>query len=177
MTLRSILRRLQSASTGIWLFRRKSERLSLIVSRTIYSYLFGKKATLAKKPKPWRMSLLLEVLYGGWTLIRDTILPAFSACKDIEYLTLLNLVDNYIPLVLSLYSIIFKCNDYENYYLSLLRCWVMMMVYQRRHYDKALLIALSLFDHWKTNSHPFHQAMVNALSAFDEYPVENSTPS
>ena len=28
------LRKLQSASTGIWLFRRKSERLSLIVSRT-----------------------------------------------------------------------------------------------------------------------------------------------
>ena len=139
----------------------------------LYSYLFGKKATLAKKPRPWRMSLLLEVLYGGWTLIRDTILPVFSACKDVEYLTLLNLVDNYIPLVLSLYSIIFKCNDYENYYLSLLRCWVMMMVYQRRHYDKALLIALSLFDHWKTNCHPFHEAMVKALSAFDEYPVEN----
>ena len=34
MTLRSILRRLQSASTGVWLVWRKSERLSLIVSRT-----------------------------------------------------------------------------------------------------------------------------------------------
>ena len=34
MALRSILRRIQSASTGVWLFRGKSKRLSLIVSRT-----------------------------------------------------------------------------------------------------------------------------------------------
>ena len=31
---------------------------------------------------------LLEVIYGGWTLIRDTIMAAFPNCKDIEYLTL-----------------------------------------------------------------------------------------
>ena len=34
----------------------------------LYSFLFGKKAKLAKKPKPWRISLLLEVIYGGWHL-------------------------------------------------------------------------------------------------------------
>ena len=34
MTLGSILRRIQSASTGVWLVRGKSKRLSLIVSRT-----------------------------------------------------------------------------------------------------------------------------------------------
>ena len=44
----------------------------------LYTFLFGKKAKLAKKPKPWRISLLLEVVYGGWTLIRDMILSVFG---------------------------------------------------------------------------------------------------
>ena len=32
----------------------------------LYSTLFGKSA---KKPQAWRVSLFLEVLYGGWTLV------------------------------------------------------------------------------------------------------------
>ena len=81
----------------------------------LYSFLFGKKAKLAKKPKAWRISLLLEVIYGGWTLIRDTILSVFDKCKDVQYLTLVNLLDNYVPLVLSIYSIVFKCNNFDQY--------------------------------------------------------------
>ena len=139
----------------------------------LYSFLFGAKAKLARKPKPWRVSLLLEVMYGGWTLIRDTILSVFSQCKDVQYLTLLNLLDNYAPLVLSIYSIVFKCNNYDLYCQSLLQCWVMMLVFKRRHYDKALLVAISLLRYWKDQSHPFHQVMQNSLVAFDEYPIEN----
>ena len=56
----------------------------------LYSFLFGKKAKLAKKPKLWRISLLSEVIYGGWTLICDMVLSVFHKCKDIEFLTLLN---------------------------------------------------------------------------------------
>ena len=52
----------------------------------LYASLFGKK--------PWRISLLLEVIYGGWTLVRDMILSVFGKCKDVEFLTLVNLVDN-----------------------------------------------------------------------------------
>ncbi len=109
----------------------------------LYAFLFGKKAKLAKKPKPWRVSLLLEVIYGGWTLVRDMILSVFYKCKDIEFLTLVNLLDNYIPLVLSIYSIVFKCNKYELFYQSLIHCWVMFVVFRRRHYNKALLVTLS----------------------------------
>ena len=79
----------------------------------LYSFLLGKKAKLAKKPKPWGISLLLEVINGGWTLVRDMILSVFHKCKDIEFLTFLNLPDNYTPLVLSIYPIVFKCNKYE----------------------------------------------------------------
>jgi hypothetical protein len=95
----------------------------------LYATLFGKKAKLGKKPQAWRVSLLLEVLYGGWTLVRESILSVFCFCKDIEFLTLVNLVGNYVPLVLSIYSIVFKCNDYELYCKSLLRILVMFMVF------------------------------------------------
>ena len=98
----------------------------------LYSFQIGKKAKLAKKPKPWRISLLLEVVYGGWTLIKDLILSGFGKCKGTEYLTLVNLLDNYVPLVLSIYSIVFKCNSYGLYCESLLHCWIMFVVFRRR---------------------------------------------
>ena len=139
----------------------------------LYSFLFGTKAKLAKKPKPWRVSLLLEVIYGGWTLIRDVIMSVFPHCKDIEYLTLLNLIDNYTPLVLSIYSVVFKCSKYDLYCKSLFRCWIMMMVFHRRHYDKALLIVLTTFKYWHENKHPLHEVIHQFLVALDEYPVEN----
>ena len=139
----------------------------------LYTFLFGKQAKLAKKPKPWRVSLLLEIIYGGWTLVRDMILSVFGKCKDTEYLTLVNLLDSYVPLVLSIYSIVFKCNNYELYCESLLKCWIMFVVFRRRHYNKALLITLSLFQYWQENAHSMFDTVRKYLVAFDEYPVEN----
>ena len=87
--------------------------------------------------------------------------------------TKFNLVDNYVPLVLSVYSIVFKCNGYDLYCKSLLRCWVMFMVFHRRHYDKALFIVISAFTYWQEKNHPMYHTPRQALVAFDEYPVEN----
>ena len=139
----------------------------------LYAFIFGTNAKLAKKPKPWRISLLLEVIYGGWTLIRDIILSVFYKSKDVQFLTLLNLLDNYIPMVLSIYSIAFKCNKFELYFQSLLHCWVMFVIFRRRHYNKALLIALSTFLHWQGNATAMFETIRQHLPAFDEYPVEN----
>ena len=143
------------------------------VFRDLYAFLFGGKKALAKKPKPWRISFLLEVMYGGWTLVRDEILGAFSHSKEIEFLTFLNLLDNYIPLVLSIYSVIFRNNMPDTYYDSMLRCWMMFLIFGRRHYDKALLIALSNIEYLKSIDHPLLQTIFSSLCAFDEYPVEN----
>ena len=87
--------------------------LNIEFFKKAYSYIFGSKRVLASKPQAWRISFLLEVLYGGWTLIRDQVTVAFSNCKDLQYLTLLNLIDNYLLLVLSIYSIIFKSGNTE----------------------------------------------------------------
>ena len=50
----------------------------------IYTKLF-QKSKLAKNPKPWRISLILEVVYGGWLYIRESVREKFIAFKDIEY--------------------------------------------------------------------------------------------
>ena len=71
---------------------------------TVYNNLFP-KSKLAKNPKPWRISLILEVVYSEWFFIRDSVKSKFCFCKDFEYRTLFNLIDNYLPLVLSIYSV------------------------------------------------------------------------
>ena len=124
-------------------------------------------------PKARRQSLLLEVLYGGWSLIHDEVMSAFNNCKEVEYVTLLNLLDSYCLLVLSLCSIEFKNNYSSHYMQSVLRCWVMLMVFKRRHYNKALFIFLTTFNHLKETGHPFFDILLSSLVAFDEYPVEN----
>ena len=72
----------------------------------LYCFLFKSKAKLAQKPLPGSVYLLPEALYGGWTLVRDSILSVFSHSKDVNLLSLVNLVDNYVPFVLSVYAYI-----------------------------------------------------------------------
>ena len=109
-------------------------------------------------------------MYGGCTRVCDETLGAFSHSKDIEFLTFLNLLDNFIPLVLSIYSVIFRNNMPDTY---MLRCWMMFLMFGRRHYDKVLLIALSNIEYLKSIDHPLLQTIFSSLCAFDEHPVEN----
>ena len=94
------------------------------VFSNLYAFLSSTKKPIAKKPKPWRISFLLEVLYGGWLLVRDATMSVFVTSKDLQFLVLLNRLDSYVPLSLSIYSIFFKDTMAELYYESMLRCWV-----------------------------------------------------
>ena len=69
--------------------------------------------------------MLIEVLYSGWTSICSAVIDIFSNCRDPEYGALLNLFDNYLPLVLSIYSVIFKSNKLLEYFMSVIRVWMM----------------------------------------------------
>ena len=138
-----------------------------------YSFIFGERKALSKKPKAWRISLIEEIVYGGWTLIRSQVFVAFSKCKDIQYLTLLNLLDNYLPLVLSIYSVISKSGQTEQFVDSLFRCWMMFFCFRRRHYNKARPIWLSNFLFRKQTNHSLYHLIMTRLNVLDEYPVEN----
>ncbi|CAH3151423.1 unnamed protein product [Porites lobata] len=59
--------------------------------RLVYESLFpGKK--LANKPKAWRIQFRLEVVYGGWTMVRTVVKTGFLRVKDVQYDVLLNFV-------------------------------------------------------------------------------------
>lgn len=141
--------------------------------KLIYERVFP-KSKLAANPKPWRISLLLEIVYGGWTLIRQTVLNKFSKCKNLEYGTLFNLLDNYIPLVLSIYSISFKLNNFTEYFRAMIRIWVMFTCLKRRHYNKAPLVWINMCSHWGKYAPQLYELLQNHISIFDEYPVENT---
>jgi len=140
--------------------------------KLIYETLFP-RSILANNPKPWRVSLLLEIVYGGWTVIRESVIRKCSKFKNLEYGTLFNLLDNYIPLVLSIYSISFKLNNYTEYFRAIIRIWIMFTCLRRRHYNKAPLVWISMCSYWGKHSPQLFDLLRNYLAIFDEYPVEN----
>ena len=141
--------------------------------KTVYEAIFP-RSKLADHPKPWRISLILEIVYGGWTLVRHTVMRKFSRFKDVEYGTLYNLLDNYIPLVLSIYSISFKLNNFPEYFSAMIRIWIMFTCLQRRHYNKAPLIWINMCSHWGKYAPQMYNLLTNYITIFDEYPVENT---
>ena len=100
-----------------------------------YSKLFPlRKKPLAEKPKPLRTYFLLEAVYGGWTKIRDAVMNTFQDCQDVVYCTMTNLLDNYLPHALSIYSVIFKSNNFKQFFNAVVRCWTMLYCFRHRHY-------------------------------------------
>ena len=74
----------------------------------LYQSVFGKNKILAKKPKPWRINLFLELANSAWIEIATEIFQKFGPLyKDIEYQTLIDILDNLTPAALDIYSIIF----------------------------------------------------------------------
>ena len=132
------------------------------------------KSKFADNPIPWRMSLILEIVYGGWTLIRQTVMAKFFKFKDLEHGTLLKLLDNYIPLVLSIYSISFELNNFAEYFRAMIRIWIMFTCLNRRHYNKAPLVWINMCSHWGKYSPELYKLLRNYITIFDEYPVENT---
>ena len=141
--------------------------------RQIYEAVFpGKK--LANQPKPWRIQFLLDIVYGGWTLIRRSVKTIFHKCKDIQYGTLLNFLDNYCPLVLTSYNVLFKTNKFSSYFNSIIRIWIMMYSFRRHQYNKVLLVWLSFVKFWESNepTHDIYNTFAHHLNIIDESTVE-----
>ena len=93
----------------------------LPLMRFVYKSVFpGKKLT--DKPNPWRTQSLLEITYGGWTLVTNAIKTVFHKRKDLQYDTVLNLLETYIPLSVATYNILFKLNRLDDYFYASSGC-------------------------------------------------------
>ncbi len=141
--------------------------------KQVYEQLFP-NTNFSEKPKPWHINLMLEIVYGGWILICATTLKTFSRSKNIQYGTLLNLLDNYLPLVLTIYSVTFKSNNSNEYISAMIRIWVMFVCLKRRHYNKTPIVWLSSISHWGKCLPQLYNVMRKWQIISDEYPVENT---
>ena len=55
--------------------------------KSVYQSIFP-NSKLADKPKPWRVSIILEIVYGGWTLIRQTVMQ--KVCQFLSFFGVLS---------------------------------------------------------------------------------------
>ena len=58
--------------------------------------------------------------------MRNVVKTVFHKCKDLQYGTLLNLLETYIPLPLATYNILLKLNRLEDYFYAIFRLWVIL---------------------------------------------------
>ena len=99
----------------------------------IYESVFpGRK--LEGKPRPWHIQCLLELIYGGWTLVSTVVKSVFCQVKDVQYGIWINLLDNYIPLTLCSYTVLFKLNRFD-YHPSVFRLWIIFFCFHRKNYN------------------------------------------
>ena len=104
--------------------------------KKLFHFVFGKKKKLAKTPKPWRINLLLELAHGGWCKVKEKIMAKFgSNCKDIEYCTLFDILDNLVPAVLEIYAVLFRSGSFNEYLETIFRIWTFMLRWRRHNYN------------------------------------------
>ena len=140
----------------------------------LFHHVFGPRKVLAKKPKPWRINLLLDLASGGWKKISHVILNKFPKnCKDIEYRMMIDLLDNIIPSTLDVYAVLFRSGSFEEYLETIFRIWTFALRWKRKNYNKAPLAFLSDYYYWKDNGHPFNETIRSYLVNFNDYYVEN----
>ncbi|RIB21464.1 hypothetical protein C2G38_2176506 [Gigaspora rosea] len=139
----------------------------------LFHPVFGHNKVLAKKPKPYKINLLLELTYQGWSRVRSIVMQKFERSKDPEARYLINLLDNIVLLVLDFYPIIFCNGNWEAYKEAMFRIWMVFYQYQQRHYNKLLLMFLSDVFYWFSTNHPIMQILTDSIHVFNDYYVEN----
>ncbi|KAF0496968.1 hypothetical protein F8M41_020848 [Gigaspora margarita] len=111
--------------------------------KKLFHSVFGLRKKFAKKPRPWRINLLLELVYSAWIKIRSLITEKFGPlCKFTEYQTLIDLIDNIISA-------------------------------KRKNYNKAPLAFLSDIFYWEQNNPPIKEVIKLFLVNFNDYWIEN----
>ena len=101
------------------------------------------------------------------------MIETFQNCKSIAYGILLTLLDSYIPLAITIYSVTFKTNRFDEFEKAMARISCMFLCFYRRHYNKSPLVWFSNLLFWKENNNELYNTLKSCINIEDEYPVEN----
>lgn len=138
----------------------------------LYKALFGETKKLPKRPKSEKISLLISSSFGGWTIVRHMILQHFgNCCKDPQYLSLVHLLDEVIPLVFYYYVVVFRGGNFDQWLETKFRIAIQFIIFKRKNYDKATLCHLSDVLHHMERP-DFLNLMTNSLNLLSEKKIE-----
>jgi hypothetical protein len=140
----------------------------------IYKGIFGPRKPLGKKPRPWRIDLVLHIVHMAWLCIVDDVYSKFGhTCKNIEFLYLTDILSNLIPLVLDVYAVHHRGGDWPAYEEACMRCWSdLFLRFDRRNYKRAPLMFFSDVFYWMEIGHPMVNVITNHLASLSDAPVE-----
>lgn len=136
----------------------------------LYKEVFG--SDFPQRPKPFRSSLIITGTLCGWLLIRQKVLEKFKFCKDVEFLYLVNLLEEVLPLAFHQYDSIFCSGNLEHYVNVMIRLAIIFVIWERHHYDRSTLSMLSDLYHQKINFPAYYNFKKNWLSVITEKKVE-----
>ena len=128
---------------------------------------------LPNKPKAHKIATLTTVAFSGWTIIREQVLQLFGqVCKDPEYMLLLHLFDEILPLLFFFYNTVFRGGDFNAWLVALLRTSLTFITFRRRNYDKATLCQLSDIVYHLNENKELISRIQQHLQMFTEKKVE-----
>ena len=95
----------------------------------------------------------------------------FQLCKDVEFVMMLHLLDEILPLFYH-YTVIFRSGKLDNYLTVMQRFAILFICWQRRHYDKSTLSMLCDIRHQKESFPEYYTTKRDWLTVFTETKVE-----
>ena len=136
----------------------------------LHKHLFD--STIPERPKPDRIAVLVTAAFLGWLILRSRVLNLFKLCKDLEFVCLLHLFEEVLPLLFFHYPVVFRSSNLENYLNIMRRFAVLFTCWRRRHYDKSTLSLLSDTAHQKVNNKNYYEMKQQTLAAITEKKIE-----
>jgi hypothetical protein len=140
----------------------------------VFKGIFGTRKDLGKKPRPWRIDLILHIIRVTWFDIVDVVYLKFGhICKNVEFLYLIDLFSNLIPLVLDIYAVHHREGNWPAYEEACIRCWSdLFLRFDQRNYKRAPLMFFSDIFYWMKINHPMINLVTNNLALLSDCPVE-----
>ena len=78
----------------------------------LHKHLFN--SAMPERPKPDHIAVLVAAAFLGWLMLRSKVLTLFKLCKDLEYVSLLYLMEEVILMLFFHYLVIFRSSNLDN---------------------------------------------------------------
>lgn len=118
------------------------------------------------------MNLVVIGTMCGWLMIRDNVLEKLKLCKDLEYVCIIHILEEILPMVLFQYTVVFRSGNFSEYQDVMFRFLIAFIIWDRHHYDRATLSMLNDLYHQKNNYPDYYNFKTKWLALLTEKKVE-----